>query len=242
MYNMRNNRPWGSGSYGSRYQFQELPRGYEGTQASGLISRVMGLLAFSFVFAFIGAIVGIAIGISAGASLLLMIVGIVVLLALHLMIQKPGINLFLLYLFTFIEGLAIAPLLGYYAASNSIILLQAFLITAITTFGLAIYAWTTKRDFTRIRDYLFVGLILLIVAGIVSIFFHSTLFALVICVVGIAIFSGYVLFYIQQARRMADTMPNAIGLTVGLFMAILNLFLYILQLLAILQGGGRGRR
>ena len=243
MYNMRNNRPWGSGSYGSRYQFQALPYGYEGTQSSGLISRVMGLLAFSFVFAFIGAIVGTVIHIGAGASLVLMIVGIGVLLLLHLLIQKPGINLFLLYLFTFIEGLALAPLLAYYAATNGLILGQAFLITAITTFGLAIYAWTTKRDFTRIRDYLFAGLILLIVAGIVSIFFQSTLFVAVICIVGIAIFSGYVLFYIQQARYMADTMPNAIGLTVGLFMAILNLFLYILQLLAILQGGGgRGRR
>ncbi len=243
MYNMRNNRPWGSGSYGARYQFQELPYGYEGTQASGLISRVMMLLAFAFVFAFVGAIVGIAIGLNPGASLLLMIVGILVLLGLQLMIQKPGINLFLLYLFTFIEGLAISPILSYYAAFNGLILGQAFLITAITTFGLAIYAWTTKRDFTRIRDYLFAGLILLIVAGIVSIFFQSTLFVAVICIVGIAIFSGYVLFYIQQARRMADTLPNAIGLTVGLFMAILNLFLYILQLLAILQGGGgRGRR
>ena len=243
MYNMRNNRPWGSGSYGSRYQFQELPYGYEGTQASGLISRVMGLLAFSFVFAFIGAIVGIvALPPSAGLYFLLIIVGFVVLIALQFMIQKPGINLFLLYLFTFIEGMAISPILSYYAAVNGLILGQAFLITAITTFGLAIYAWTTKRDFTRIRDYLFAGLILLIVAGIVSIFFQSTVFVAVICVVGIAIFSGYVLFYIQQARRMADTMPNAIGLTVGLFMAILNLFLYILQLLAILQGGGRGRR
>jgi modulator of FtsH protease len=58
-------------------------------------------------------------------------------------------------------------------------------------------------------------------------------------VVGIAIFSGYVLFYIQRARTMADTMPNAIGLTVSLFITVLNLFLYILELLSILQGGNR---
>jgi modulator of FtsH protease len=201
----------------------------------------MGLLAFAFVFAFIGAIIGIALHIEA-ASLLLLIVGFVVLIALQFLIQKPGINLFLLYLFTFIEGMAISPLLTYYAAINGLIVGQAFLITAITTAGLAVYAWTTKRDFRRIRDYLFAGLILLIVASIVSIFFQSTLFVAVICIVGIAIFSGYILFYVQQARYMADTMPNAIGLTVGLFMAILNLFLYILQLLAILQGGGRGGR
>lgn len=243
MYNMRNNRPWGSGSYGSRYQFQTLPYGYEGTQASGLISRVMGLLAFAFVFAFVGALVGSFLPIGMGGYFLLVIAGFVVLIALQFMIQKPGINLFLLYLFTFIEGMAISPIVSYYAATNSLILAQAFLITAITTFGLAIYSWTTKRDFRRIRDYLFAGLILLIVASIISIFFQSTLFVAVICIVGIAIFSGYILYYVQQARYMADTMPNAIGLTVGLFMAILNLFLYILTLLSILQGGGgRPRR
>ena len=69
--------------------------------------------------------------------------------------------------------------------------------------------------------------------------FHTTLFELIISLVGIAIFSGYVLFYIQRARTMADTMPNAIGLTVSLFITVLNLFLYILELLSILQGGRR---
>ncbi len=40
---------------------------------------------------------------------------------------------------------------------------------------------------------------------------------------------------------MADTMPNAVGLTVSIFITLLNLFLYILELLTILQGG-RSRR
>jgi modulator of FtsH protease len=40
---------------------------------------------------------------------------------------------------------------------------------------------------------------------------------------------------------MADTMPNAIGLTVSLFLTLLNLFLYILELLTLLQGGDRRR-
>jgi len=58
----------------------------------------------------------------------------------------------------------------------------------------------------------------------------------------VAIFSGYVLFYIQRAKSMADTMPNAIGLTVSLFITLLNLFLYILRILSILQGGNRSNR
>ena len=237
MYNMRNNRSFG----GSRYQYQTLPYGYEGTQASGLISKVMGLLATSFLSAFVGTFIGMFLGLGVGSYFLVVIAGFIVLFALQFMIQKPGINLFLLYLFTFLEGMSLAPLVSYYASINGNILGQAFLITAIVALGLSFYAWTTKRDFTRIGDYLFVGLILLLVVSIIGLFFHSSLVVLAISFFGVAIFSGYVLYYVQRARTMADTMPNAIGLTVSLFLTLLNLFLYILQILAILQGGNRRR-
>jgi modulator of FtsH protease len=168
------------------------------------------------------------------------ILGFVVLIALNFLIQRPGINLFLLYLFTFLEGLGLGPLLNYYTQSGQSALLgEAFIITALTSLALAIYAWTTKRDFSHLGDYLFFGLILLIVASIVSIFFHTTLLVLIISVIGVAIFSGYVLFYVQRAKYMADTLPNAIGLTVSLFITVLNLFLYILEILSILQGDRR---
>lgn len=246
MFNSRGNGPYArnNGMFGSsRYQYQPLSNAYEGTQSGSLISKVMGLLAFSFLFACIGTLVGFFAIQSIGAYWIVAIGGLVVLFILNFAIQKPGLNLFLLYLFTFLEGMAISPIIGYYLANASNILGEAFLITAITSFALAAYAWTTKRDFTRLGDYLFFGVILLLVAGIAGIFFggifHTTLFGLIISVLGIAIFSGYVLFYVQRARYMADTMPNAIGLTVSLFITVLNLFLYVLELLSILQGGRR---
>jgi FtsH-binding integral membrane protein len=248
MYNYpNNNSPFGQrrGGFGStNYQYQTLPYGYEGTQTSGLISKVMGLLAISFLFAFAGAALGPFVLINPGTYWIVAIAGLVVLIILQFAIQKPGLNLFLLYLFTFIEGLAISPIISYYLnTGNSNILAEAFLITAITSLALSAYAWTTKRDFTRIGDYLFFGLILLLVTSILGLFlggiFHTTLFQLIISFFGVALFSGYMLFYIQRARYMADTMPNAIGLTVSLFITILNLFLYILRILSILQGGSR---
>jgi FtsH-binding integral membrane protein len=71
--------------------------------------------------------------------------------------------------------------------------------------------------------------------------FRIPLVGLFISIFGVAIFSGYVLYYVQRARHMADTMPNAIGITVSLFITVLNLFIYILELLTILQGGNRRR-
>ena len=245
MFNPRSNGPFGrnAGMFGSsRYQYQQygaMP--YEGVQASSLISKVMGLLAFSFLFAAIGTFVGTLVITSIGTFWIVALAGLAVLFILNFAIQKPGLNLFLLYLFTFLEGMAISPIIGYYLHTNSIILAEAFLITTITSFALAAYAWTTKRDFSRLGDYLFFGVILLLVADLIGILFHTTLFALVISVFGIAIFSGFVLYYVQRAKYMADTMPNAIGLTVSIFITVLNLFLYILQLLAIFQGGDRRR-
>lgn len=251
MFNPRNNSPFGRGGAfgGSRFQYQTAsPYGYTGTQTqtSSLISKVMGLLAFGFLFAFIGTFVGLAIGLGFTGYWVVAIAGIVVLFILNFAINKPGLNLFLLYLFTFLEGLALSPIISLYLGLGyGYILAEAFLITAVTSLGLAVYAWTTKRDFSRLGDYLFFGLLLLIVAGIVGIFFGGIfsipLVGLFISIFGVAIFSGYVLYYVQRARHMADTLPNAIGITVSLFITVLNLFIYILELLTILQGGNRRR-
>ncbi len=198
-----------------------MPYGYEGIQEGSLISKVMGLLAFSFLFAFIGTLVGLVIHLSFGGYLIVALGGLVVLIILNFNINTPGLNLFLLYLFTFLEGLSLAPLIGF------------------SSLALAVYAWITKRNFNRLGGFLFMGVILLIVASLISIFFHSTFFVLLISVAGVGIFSAYVLYYVQQAKYLADTMPNAIGLTVSLFITVLNLFLFILRILSIVQGGGR---
>lgn len=248
MFNPRNASPFGGGSRNrgfasSRYQYQPIPQGYAGTQTSGLISKVMGLLAFSFLFAALGTFVGFSVVQGIGTYWIIAIAGLIVLFALNFAIQVQGLNLFLLYLFTFLEGMALSPIIRVYIANAPNILGEAFLITALTTLALAGYSWTTKRDFSRLGDYLFFGVILLIVASLVGLLFggifHTTLFGLIISVLGIAIFSGYVLYYVQRAKTMADTLPNAIGLTVSLFITVLNLFLYILELLTLLQGNNR---
>jgi FtsH-binding integral membrane protein len=243
MFNPRNNSPFGGQRNNtSAYQYQTLPYGAVGTQAGGLVSKVMALLAVSFLVATVGAFVGTSIGLGFGGWIVAAIGGLIVLFLLRLMINTPGLNLFLLFLFTFLEGLGLAPLISYYLmAGAGNILGEAFIITAGTSAGLAIYAWTTKRSFARLGDFLFFGVILLLIAAIVQIFFNSPLFVLIVATFGVAIFCGYILFYVQQAKTMADTLPNAIGLTVSLFITLMNLFLYILEILSIFQGG-RGRR
>ncbi|GCF07625.1 Bax inhibitor-1/YccA family protein [Dictyobacter arantiisoli] len=248
--NSRNNNPYGNSpfgnnrrnnSFGSRYQYQTVYGNSGMTQSSSsLISKVMSLLAFSFIFATLGTFVGFTLPLTFGGYWAVAIAGFVVLFALNVLIQKQGINLILLYLFTFLQGMALGPLVSAYVnAGLSNLLGQAFIITALTSLGLGLYSWTTKRDFSRLGDYLFFGVILLLVTGIIGILFHSTVFTLLISFVGVAIFSGYVLFYVQRAKYMADTLPNAIGLTVSIFITVLNLFIYILQILSIMRDDRR---
>src|ERR1017187_5656549 len=115
MFNM-NNSSFGrnrNGMFGSsRYQYQTVAPNYVGTQSSGLISKVMGLLAVSFLFALLGTFIGGFLNIGIGTYFVIVIAGFIVLIALQFAIQKPGLNLFLLYLFTFLEGMALSPIIG----------------------------------------------------------------------------------------------------------------------------------
>jgi len=224
------------------YQYETLPYGIEGVQEGSLISKVMGLLASSFLVAFIGTLVGIfVLNLSYGGGYWVVAIGgFIALLVLNFNINTPGLNLFLLFLFTLLEGISLAPLINIYlSAGAGIILAEAFFLTAVSSLSLAVYAWITKRNFNRLGGILFMGVILLIVAMLISFFFHSAFFTLLISVLGVGIFSAFVLYYVQQAKYLADTMPNAIGLTVSLFITLLNLFLFILRILSIFQGGNR---
>src|SRR5437868_8684462 len=135
----RNNSPFGQSNTFSRYPYQ-MAGIADHVQTSSLIGKVMGLLAFSFLFAFIGTFVGSFIIHGVATYWIVALGGLGVLFALQLLIQRPGINLFLLYLFTFLEGMSLAPLVSYYLSTNSNILGEAFVITPLTSLALALYA------------------------------------------------------------------------------------------------------
>src|SRR5258708_37019723 len=99
MYNYpRSNSPFGGGNRGlfgsPRYQYQAMPQGYEGAQAGSLISKVMVLLAFSFLFAFIGTFAGFAIGLTFSGYWIVAIGGAYCRLLLNFCPYKPGRKLF----------------------------------------------------------------------------------------------------------------------------------------------------
>ena len=75
--------------------------------------------------------------------------------------HTPGVNLAVLFAFTFITGLTIAPLLSsiFAMADGAAIVGQAFLMTSVAFGAISMFAMTTKRDFSSMGKFLFIALI-----------------------------------------------------------------------------------
>ncbi len=147
----------------------------------------------------------------------------------------PGVNLAVLFAFTFITGLTIAPLLASIIAmpSGASIVGQAFLMTAVAFGGISMFAMTTKRDFSSMGKMLFIAIIILIVAGISNIFIQSTMFQLAIASIGALLFSAFILYDTQNIIRGAYDSP--IEAALALYLDFLNLFTSLLQILGIMN-------
>lgn len=145
----------------------------------------------------------------------------------------PGVNLAVLFAFTFITGLTIAPLLSSIFAmpSGAAIVGQAFLMTAIAFGGISMFAMTTKRDFSSMGKMLFISLIIFIVAAISNIFIQSSMLQLGIASVGAILFSAFILYDTQNIIKGNYSSP--IEAALALYLDFLNLFISLIQLLGI---------
>lgn len=147
----------------------------------------------------------------------------------------PGVNLAVLFGFTFISGLTIAPLLAAIFAmpAGASIVGQAFLMTSVAFGGISMFAMTTKRDFSNMGKFLFIALIIMIVGGISNIFIQSSMFQLVIASAGALLFSAFILYDTQQIIRGGYDSP--IDATLSLYLDFFNLFVSLLQILGIMN-------
>lgn len=147
-------------------------------------------------------------------------------------------NIILTFLFTFIEGLYIAPFL-YIAERNAPgVVGQAGLLTFTAFAVLSLYAVFSRRDFSAWGGFFMIGLVVLIVASIINMFVASAAGSLWIAAIGVMIMGGLLVFDTWRVVRSGqygadDYVPAA----VNIYLDLLNMFLFILSLL----GGGNRR-
>ena len=138
--------------------------------------------------------------------------------------------------FTFIAGVFLGPILqvALHLKNGAQLIGLAAGGTGIIFFSLATIATVTKKDFSFMGKFLFIGLILLIVASLANLFFQIPALSLTISAIGVLIFSAYILFDVSRIVNGGET--NYVMATLGLFLSIYNLFTSLLHLLMAFSG------
>ena len=200
------------------------------------VKQVYQLFAASLLLGGVGAYVGLAnaetmISMYWG----LFILEIALLIGLYFVKTKPGINLAVLFAFTFVSGLTLTPLLVHTLsmAGGASIVGNAFILTSVAFAGLSIFAMNTDRDFSSMGKMLFVALIVIVVASVINIFFGSPILQLAIASVAAVLFSAFILYDTQNIINGAYETP--IEGAIALYLDFLNLFIALLQILGFMN-------
>ena len=138
------------------------------------------------------------------------------------------------WLFASIMGLSLASIFVQFTHSS---IARVFFITAGTFGAMSLYGYTTKRDLTKLGGFLFMGLIGVIIASIVNIFFQSGMMAFLISVIGVLVFVGLTAYDTQNIKNMyygGDSeeigSKKALMGALKLYLDFINLFILLLQL------------
>jgi FtsH-binding integral membrane protein len=142
----------------------------------------------------------------------------------------------LLAAFGLLIGLAVAPTIAYYGSMDPRALWQAGGATALFIAGFGAAGYATRRDLTAIARACFWAVVALILFGIVLIFIHIPDGDLVYSVLGLVIFAGFTMFDFQRLRTNTD-ITSAPLLAASIFLDVLNVFLFFLQIFSNQQQG-----
>ena len=223
---------------------QTLP-GYSGSGSlaadrNRVLRNTYWLLALSMVPTVLGAWVGVSTGITAamggGMSAIIFLAGAFGFMFAIEKTKDSSTGVLVLLAFTFFMGLMLSRLLATILGfrNGSSLIMTAFGGTAVIFLGMATLATVIKRDLSGMGKFLFVGALILLVAGIVNIFMQSTALMMTLSVLAIVIFSGFMLFDIKRVIDGGET--NYITATLSVYLSVYNVFQSLLMILGVVGG------
>ena len=141
-----------------------------------------------------------------------------------------GQAMLMLHGFAALMGISFAAIFVVYTSMS---IVQAFLGAACLFLAMSLYGYTTKHDLTSVGQFMFIGLIGIIIASIVNIFIGSSLMQMVVSALAVIIFLGLTAYDTQKIREMIaydrDGHAEVSG-ALTLYLDFINLFLNLLQL------------
>ena len=206
-----------------------------GDRARTVFGQVMGLVALTCGCAALGAYIGR--NMPGGSGIAFFIGAFACIFGLQYATRRghEQLAIGLLFGLGLLLGLAVAPVVDYYAKANPQIVYQAVGATGgfVALLGAAGYA--TRRDLAPYYRFFFFALLGLIVFGLVALFVSIPHSNVIYAVLGLVIFGG---FTVLDFNRLARANMNlSVPIAASIFLDIFNVFLFMLQLF-----GGGGRR
>ena len=195
------------------------------------------LLSMTLAFSALTAGISMSMNLGSGVAMIMSLAALAIVWFVLPRTANTAMGLPVVFLFTGLLGAALGPMLNRYLSlpNGSEMVMQALGGTAIIFFSLSAYVLTTKKDFSFMGGFLFVGLMVVIVgaigAMIASYFFgvDISLLSLVISGAIVLLMSGFILFDTSRIINGGET--NYIMATVGLYLNIYNLFTALLHII-----------
>jgi len=206
-------------------------------QRNRVLRNTYWLLALSMVPTVLGAWIGVSTGLMSamgvGMSTIVFFVGAFGLMFAIEKYKDQAAGVPLLLAFTFFMGLMLSRLIGAVLglANGAGLIMTAFAGTGLIFLGMASLSSIIKRDLTSMGKFLFIGMIMLIVAAIANIFLQSSALMITISVIAIGIFSAFILHDLKRVKDGEET--NYITATLGVYVSLYNVFTSLLSILGL---------
>ena len=210
-------------------------------QRNAVLRNTYGLLALSLIPTVLGAWVGVSMGFNwfGGSPFVGFMVFMVAAMGFMWAIERnknSGLGVALLLGFTFFMGLMLSRMIGsVLGLTNGAQLIGlAFGGTAAIFAGMATLASTVKRDISGMGRWLFIGMIMLLVAIVANIFLKMPALMVTISVLAMGIFSAYMFYDLKRVVDGGET--NYVSATLAIYLDVFNVFQSLLSLLGIFGG------
>jgi modulator of FtsH protease len=195
-------------------------------QTRAVFGQVMGLVAITVGFFTAGAYLGR--NFSGGAAIVCFILGFASIIGLNFARRSQRLALTMLFAAGLFLGLGLGGGLKQYAEVQPSVVWQAAGATALFVAALGSAGYAIRRDLSGLYRFLFVALLLLIVFGFVSLLVSMPHADVIYAVLGLVIFGAYTLVDFNRLRRAGE--QEVVPLAAGIFLDVLNVFLFFLQL------------
>jgi FtsH-binding integral membrane protein len=161
--------------------------------------------------------------------------GLVMLISFMIERMSPATALGLFMLYAALLGVFLSTIFIQYTGAS---ITRVFFISAASFGALSLYGYTTQRDLSAFGSFLMMGLIGLLLAMVVNIFWPNGMLGFIISVAGVLIFAGLTAYDTQKIKEMYDanedgtvTGRKAVMGALTLYLDFINLFLFMLRLI-----------